>query len=119
MTRWSFGDDAGLLGEYAWYRDNTWDIGKEYAHAVGQKRPNPWGLYDMHGNVLEWCQDWVDFFYPSGRQTDPTGPSTGVHRVKRGGGFSALALGTRSAIRNYGAPDSRRYSLGARLLRMR
>ena len=62
---YSYGDDESKLGEHAWYRTNAWDIGEKYAHGVGQKPPNPWGLYDIQGNVFEWCQDW---FAPYGSE---------------------------------------------------
>ena len=115
-TRWSFGEGESQLGEYAWYRDNAWDIGEKYAHAVGTKLPNPWGLYDMHGNVWEWCEDWYGD-YSSSAQTDPTGPSSGSSRVVRGGYFSTRAHGVRSALRNYYSPDDRNSYVGFRLLR--
>ena len=58
QTRWSFGDAESQLTNYAWYGPNALDVDERYAHAVGTKRPNPWGLYDMHGNAEEWVQDW-------------------------------------------------------------
>jgi formylglycine-generating enzyme required for sulfatase activity len=73
-TRFSYGDDPGYtnLTNYAWYWNNS--VGT--SHPVGQKLPNPWGLYDMHGNVWEWCEDWIDT-YPGGIAVDPQGPSWG------------------------------------------
>ena len=115
-TRLSFGDDESQLGEYAWYAGNTWGVGEKYAHGVGSKLPNPWGLYDMHGNVYEWCEDWYGS-YSSSSQTDPTGLSTGASRVSRGSAFSSIARSVRSASRGIDSPGLRIYNLGARLLR--
>ena len=119
-TRWSFGDDESQLTHYAWYHDNAWYVGEEYAHAVGQKKPNAWGLYDMHGNVWEWVQDWYDgAYYNSSPRVDPPGPSSGSRRVGRGGDFIGYAQAARSAFRGNLSPDGRYAGLGVRLLRIR
>jgi formylglycine-generating enzyme required for sulfatase activity len=111
QTPFCFGDSEEQLGEYAWYRDNS---GRQ-THPVGQKKPNAWGLYDMHGNAWEWCQDRYQKKYPRGEVTDPTGPSRGSERVSRGGSWLTSPSYCRSADRLDNAPDSRYHVLGFRL----
>ncbi len=84
-SKYSFGDSKYQLREYAWIRKNTHSVGNSYAHNVGTKKANSWGLYDMHGNVSEWCEDWYGHkYYSSESMTNPMGPSTGQVRVFRG-----------------------------------
>jgi len=111
-TTYSFGDDARLLGEYAWYKGNS----NAATHPVGQKKPNPWGLYDMHGNVWEWVQDWyVDTFSANKEIRDYQGPETGSRRVSRGCGWSSGTEVCRSAYRSNGIPANRLGFVGFRL----
>ena len=112
-TAYSFGDDDKQLGEYGWFAGNT--AGEQYAHAVGLKKPNPWGLYDMHGNVWEWCSDWNDGKLLRG--TDPVGPEGGSGRVSRGGCWGDSPGGCRSAYRFLYDPSYRDRILGFRVAR--
>ena len=112
-TRYSFGDDDSRLGEYAWYDKNAWDVGGKYAHRVGIKRANAWGLHDMHGNVHEWCQDWHKKELPGG--TDPELTIKAAYRVSRGGSWFIGARNCRSANRRRDEPDNRYQSLGFRV----
>jgi formylglycine-generating enzyme required for sulfatase activity len=112
-TRFSFGDKDGELGEYAWFIQNAMNEGKEYAHSLGQKKPNPWGLYDMHGNVWEWCRDRYAKTLPGG--TDAEVSAGGSNRVLRGGCWNNTAWRCRSANRNSRTPGTRDDDLGFRL----
>ena len=98
------------LGDVAWYYGNS----SSTTHPVRTKSPNELGIYDMTGNVWEWCQDWFGN-YSLSSQTNPTGPSTGSNRVYRGGGWSSRARSCRSANRDDCMPGSRYYNLGLRL----
>lgn len=106
------GDYAGDLDSMAWYHKNSGNK----THPVGQKQPNAWNLYDMHGNVWEWVQDWLGA-YPNGEVTDPQGPGLGSYRGLRGGGWLYNAARCRSASRGGNSPGSRGPYLGFRLVR--
>jgi len=107
------GDYAGDLDSMAWYSANS----GSKTHPVGGKQPNGFGLYDMHGNVWEWCRDWYDAnYYASSPATDPQGPGSGQSRVLRGGSSGNVALGTRSAYRLNLTPASRSDGLGFRVV---
>ncbi len=113
-TRFSYGDDPDYdeLGEYAWFFENSVDR----IRAVGQKRPNAWGLHDMHGNSVEWCLDWYAESLPGGTVTDPRGPNSGSKRVYRGGGWNGNGQDCRSARRAGGPPDRRDDECGFRVV---
>ena len=112
-ARHFFGDDESRLGEYAWYSDNS----DEKTHLVGQKKPNPWGLYDMYGNVWEWVQDTWHADY-DGAPTDGSAWKSrdGSLQVHRGGSYYSLAHNCQSANRSSYDPRLREKHLGFRLL---
>ena len=101
---WCFGNDLARLREYAWYLWNS----EGRTHAVGERTPNAWGLFDMHGNAWEWCGDWYAAgYYASSPAQDPSGPVSGQYRVLRGGGWDADSVQCRSAVRNRYDPGGR------------
>ncbi|MFN6412227.1 MAG: formylglycine-generating enzyme family protein [Planctomycetota bacterium] len=109
-TAYSFDDQEGLLPEYGWFERNS----SNRTHTVGLLEPNAWGLYDLHGNVWEWCSD-RHGEYPKGAVSDPTGPCEGSNRVIRSGGWYGEAALCRSALRRGHVPSIRLNSHGFRL----
>jgi len=112
-TRFSYGDDPGYLNlaSYAWFFDNSAAV----THDVGLKLPNPAGLYDVHGDVYEWCQDYYGA-YPDGAVTDPQGPASGATRVFRGGSWQYEGPACRSAGRYQAEPAAKFNFLGFRVV---
>jgi formylglycine-generating enzyme required for sulfatase activity len=109
------GDGLGDLADVGWHNGNSGGA----LHPVGRKRPNAWGLYDMHGNLWEWCQDWYKDCYAEGAASDPRGPAEGVYRVSRGGGFGDDPEYSRSARRFGRDPATRGVYLGFRVVMFR
>jgi len=126
-AEWEYAARAGTAGDYGgtgvldqmgWYEDNS----GSRTHPVAQKQPNHWGLFDMHGNVWEWVQDWYSATYyqycvDNGIVNDPPGPATGTNRVLRGGSAVNGATFARSATRTFGLPSDRYLNGGFRLAR--
>lgn len=108
----SRGDYAGNLNDIAWYDNNS----EQSPHLVRKKQPNAWNLYDMYGNVWEWCSDWYGK-YSSGVVTDPSGASSGSERVFRGGSWNSTDKSCRSANRSSLTPDDQGNNIGFRLVR--
>jgi len=112
-TRYFFGDDSSHLGDYAWFDDNSGGT----THPVGHKKPNPYGLYDIVGNVWEWCSDWYgDGYYAVSPANNPQGLESGLERksVMRGGSWVDFAHNMCSTNRFGLSPDDRSYTNGFR-----
>jgi formylglycine-generating enzyme required for sulfatase activity len=121
-AQWEYACRAGTTTTYSfgasWNNDYGWISGNSNSmtHEVGKKQPNAWGLYDMHGNVWEWCWDWYQSTYPNG-PTDPAGAASGSVRVARGGSWRNSASFASSAYRFGDAPGRRDGIIGFRVLR--
>jgi len=120
-AQWEYACRAGSTGPYSgtgevdemgWYDNNSG--GK--TNPVGKKQPNAWGLYDMHGNVMEWCADWYED-YSKGAVTDPQGPSSGEDRVRRGGSWISYDIDCASSYRDYCDPSDADDNYGFRLVK--
>jgi formylglycine-generating enzyme required for sulfatase activity len=109
---YSFGDDPSSLGENAWFEDNSGGS----TNPVAMKKSNRWGLYDMHGNVWEWCSDWYED-YSLNAATDPEGPKSGLYRVVRGGSWINSSMACRAARRINDVPGGCTHALGFRVAR--
>ncbi len=138
-AEWEYAARAGTTTAYSWgntidcgkamYGNNSvkYDVCQNYLKSIGLQmdqpapvktyRPNPWGLYDMHGNVWEWCLDWFGD-YPKNAAVDPKGPASGTMRIRRGGSWFKYGYSCRSANRSYGHPATRYQTTGFRLIKL-
>jgi formylglycine-generating enzyme required for sulfatase activity len=113
QDNYCFGNDAEKLKEYAWY-DET--VQKGSTHPVATKKPNAWGIYDMHGNLFEWTEDWFgEDYYKVGPKKDPKGPTTGTLRSLRGGSWGNDYWFCQVAARNMEAPTTKSMITGLRI----
>jgi formylglycine-generating enzyme required for sulfatase activity len=120
-STFNFGDDGKLLAEHAWHDANAYKNEEQYAHVVGQKQPNSWAVYDMHGNASEWCSDWFGGYDRKQQEVvDPLGPEKGRTRIWRGGSFAENGINMRSASRTrFGQRDYRpEFAAGFRVVRV-
>jgi formylglycine-generating enzyme required for sulfatase activity len=117
-TRFYWGDDSeySIMDDYAWFYDNAEGPGAAYAHNVALKSPNPWGLYDMIGNISEWCSDWYKDDLGDGDEVDPDGPKKGTEKLQRGGSWSSYGNNCRAANRTHKAPDQANVRYGLRVV---
>ncbi len=113
QTQFNYGDEEEFIVQYAWCLTNSGN----HTHPVGEKKPNGWGLYDMHGNVWEWCQDWYAAdYYQHSPSVNPSGPAKGASRVLRGGSWYSLPNYCRNAGRSNHQPDLRDPLVGFRVV---
>lgn len=104
-TTFSFGDNAADLASHAWFEETATRARENYPHAVGQKKPNAWGLHDMHGNVAEWCRDYFSLTLRGGRNPEVTRPDANPHRIIRGGWYYSKAEDCRPTARRLAPAD--------------
>jgi formylglycine-generating enzyme required for sulfatase activity len=113
QSAYTFGSEVVRLVDFAWYKKNA----QNQTHPVGQLAPNAWGLYDMHGNVHEWCQDWFDrAYYSQSPAQAPSGPGEGLAKSLRGGDWGSDRWYCRCASRSLSSPDRRSNRVGFRMV---